>query len=152
MFFYYSNQVDGFLISVPNPGKANSYMDLHVTPLVTPQIKVDILNGTPYITVDCRFTGRIYSMEDGADYLDNDMLNQISNSCNSYLESVLTDYLYKTSKALNSDINGFGKTARNNFLTLDEFYDYNWSEKYKDSFFKVTVNSSIRSSSLLTES
>ena len=146
------NQVDGFLISVPNPNKVNSYIDLHVTPLVTPQITVDILNGTPYITVDCRFTGRIYSMEDGADYLDNNMLNQISNSCNSYLESILTEYLYKTSKALNSDINGFGKTARSNFLTLDEFYDYNWSEKYKDSFFKVTVNSSIRSSSLLTES
>ena len=78
--------------------------------------------------------------------------NQISNCCNSYLESILTEYLYKTSKSLSSDINGFGKTARSNFLTLDEFYDYNWSEKYKDSFFKVTVNSSIRSSSLLTES
>ena len=91
-------------------------------------------------------------MEDNADYLDNDILNQISNSCNSYLESVLTEYLYKTSKALNSDINGFGKIARSHFLTLDEFYDYNWSEKYKDSFFTVTVDSSIRSSSLLTES
>ena len=140
------------MISVPNPNKSNSYIDLHVTPLITPKVKVDILNGTPYITVDCRFTGRIYSMEDGADYLDNDMLNQISNSCNSYLESVLTEYLYKTAKSLNSDINGFGKTARSNFLTLDEFYDYNWGEKYKDSFFEVSVDSSIRSSSLLTES
>ena len=120
--------------------------------MVTPKIKIEILNGTPYITLDCRFTGRIYSMEDGADYLDSNMLNQISNSCNSYLEAILTDYLYKTSKALNSDINGFGKTARKNFLTLDEFYDYNWNEKYKDSFFKVTIDSSIRSSSLLTES
>ena len=146
------NQVDGFLISVPNPNKSNSYIDLHVTPLTPPGVKVNIVNGIPYISVNCRFTGRIYSMEDGADYLDNDMLNQISDSCNSYLESILTDYLYKTAKALNSDINGFGKSARNNFLTLDEFYDYNWGEKYKDSFFNVSVNSSIRSSSLLTES
>lgn len=146
------NQVDGFLISVPNPSKTNSYIDLYVTPLNSPKVTVDILNGTPYITVDCRFTGRIYSMEDNADYLDNTLLNQISNSCNSYLESILTEYLYKTSKSLNSDINGFGKIARSDFLTLDEFYDYNWSDKYKDSFFSVTVNSSIRSSSLLTES
>ncbi len=146
------NQVDGFLISVPNPNKANSYIDLHVTPLTSPKVTVDILNGTPYIRVNCRFTGRIYSMEDNADYLNNDMLNQISNSCNSYLESILTDYMYKTSKALNSDINGFGKTARGNFLTLNDFYDYHWSEKYKDSFFEVSIDSSIRSSSLLTES
>lgn len=146
------NQVNGFLISVPNPSKTNSYIDLYVTPLISPKVTVDILNGTPYITVDCRFTGRIYSMEDSANYLDDTLLNQISNSCNSYLESILTEYLYKTSKSLNSDINGFGKTARSNFLTLDEFYDYNWNEKYKDSFFSVTVNSSIRSSSLLTES
>ena len=146
------NRVDGFLISVPNPNKANSYIDLHVTPLVSPDIKVNIITGTPYITLNCRFTGRIYSMEDGADYLDSAMLNQISDSCNSYLESILTEYLYKTSQALNSDINGFGKIARKNFFTLDEFYDYNWGEKYKDSFFEVTVDSSIRSSSLLTES
>ena len=146
------NQVDGFLISVPNPNKANSYIDLHVTPLVSPKIDVNISNGTPYITIDCRFTGRIYSMEDSADYLNDNMLNQISNSCNSYLESILTEYLYKTAKALNSDINGFGKIARKHFFTLDEFYDYNWGEKYKDSFFEVTVDSSIRSSSMLTES
>ncbi len=146
------NNVDGFLISVPNPNKSNSYIDLHLTPLTGPKVKVSISNGTPYITLDCRFTGRIYSMEDGADYLDSTMLDQISDSCNSYLETTITEYLYKTSKALNSDINGFGKIARKNFLTLNQFYDYNWSEKYKDSFFNVTVNSAIRSSSLLTES
>ena len=146
------NQVDGFLISVPNPNKANSYIDLHVTPLVSPKIDVNISNGTPYITIDCRFTGRIYSMEDSADYLNDNMLNQISNSCNSYLESILTEYLYKTAKALNSDINGFGKVAREHFFTFFDFYDYNWGEKYKDSFFEVTVDSSIRSSSMLTES
>ena len=146
------NNVDGFLVSVPNPNKANSYIDLHVTPLISPKVKVNIVNGTPYIQLDCTFTGRIYSIESGADYLDANMLTQISNSCNSYLESILTKYLYKTSKALNSDINGFGKSARKNFLTLEQFYDYNWREKYKDSFFKVDVDSSIRSSSLLTES
>ena len=146
------NNVDGFLISVPNPNKSNSYIDLHVTPLISPDVDVNILNGSPYIKLNCTFTGRIYSMEENADYLDSNTLEQISNSCNSYLESILSEYLYKTSKSLNSDINGFGKIARKNFLTLDEFYDYNWKENYKDAFFNVTVDSSIRSSSLLTES
>ena len=151
-FSIIKNQVDGFLISVPNPNKANSYIDLHVTPLSDPDVQVEIFNGTPYISLDCRFTGRIYSMEDNADYLDASLLEQISNSCNSYLEAILTEYLYKTSKSLQSDINGFGKIARKNFFTLNQFYDYNWNENYKDSFFNVRINSSIRSSSLLTES
>ncbi len=146
------NKVDGFLVSVPNPNKSNSYLDLYVTPLSSPKINVDILNGTPYITIDCKFTGKIYSMENNSDYLSDEILNKISASCNSYLESILTEYLYKTSKALNSDINAFGKIAKHNFFTLNEFYDYNWNHKYRDSFFKVTVDSSIRSSSLLTES
>lgn len=146
------NEVDGFLISVPNPNKSNSYIDLHVTPIITPNIDVKILNGTPYITINCRFTARIYSMEDNSNYLSDDLLNKISISCNSYLESILTEYLYKTAKNLNSDINGFGKIARNNFLTLNDFFNYNWDKRYKDSFFKVTVDSSVRSSSLLTES
>ena len=146
------NQVDGFLISVPNPNKANSYMDLYITPLSSPKIEVNIINGTPYINIDCRFTGRIYSMEEGSDYLDASMLNQISDSCSSYLKSAITEYVYKTAKTFQSDINGLGKTARKNFFTLNDFYDYNWNEKYKDSFFNVSIDSSIRSSSLLTES
>ncbi len=146
------NQVNGFLISVPNPNKANSYIDLYITPLSSPQIDVEILNGTPYISIDCRFTGRIYSMEEASDYLDPTMLNQISDSCSSYLKATITEYLYKTSKNLKADINGFGKIAKKNFLTLDDFYNYNWKEKYKDSFFTVNIDSSIRSSSLLTES
>ena len=151
-FSIIKNNVDGFLISVPTPNKSNSYIDLHLTPLISPNVKVDILNGTPYIELNCTFTGRIYSMEDDSDYLDSNILDQISNSCNSYLESILSEYLYKTSKSLNSDINGFGKIERKNFLTLDEFYDYNWKENYRHAFFNVTVDSSIRSSSLLTES
>lgn len=146
------SQVDSFLISVPNPNKSNSYVDLHLTPLSESKIKVTIINGTPYIDIVLKFTGRIYSMEANSDYLSSEMLNLISNSCNSYLESIITDYLYKTSKNFKSDINNFGNDAKRSFLFAKDFSDYNWNEKYKDSFFNVHVNSSIQSSSILTES
>lgn len=146
------NKVSGFLVSVPNPSKVNSYLDIYITPLNETKSKVDIINGTPYISVKCRFTGRIYSMEENSKYLDDKILKEISNSCNSYIKSVMTDYLYKTSKYLKSDINSFGKAARSKFLTTKDFNDYNWNEKYKDSFFDVEIDSSIRSSFLITES
>ena len=151
-FSIIQNNVDGFLISVPNPNKSNSYIDLYLTPLVEPNIKVSLPNDSPFVSLKLNFAGRIYSMEDGSDYLNTDMLNLISDSCNSYLQSIITDYLYKTSKDFKSDINGFGVIARKNFLTLNDFNSYNWNEKYKDTFFEVKVDSSIKSSSLLTDS
>ena len=84
-------------------------------------------------------------------YLEDDVLGKISQSCSSYLKTVFSNYLYKTAKDLNSDINAFGKNARSNFLTIQEFEDYNWLEHYADSFFDVSVDVSIRSSYLLTE-
>lgn len=146
------NKVSGFLVSVPNPSKSNSYLDIYITPLNETKFKVDIINGTPYISVKCRFTGRIYSMEENSKYLDDKLLKEISDSCNSYIKSVMTDYLYKTSKYLKSDINSFGKAVQSKFLTTKDFNNYNWNEKYKDSFFDVEIDSSIRSSFLITES
>ena len=78
-------------------------------------------------------------------------VEDIPNNNELWLKTVFSNYLYKTAKDLNSDINAFGKSARSNFLTLQEFEDYNWLEHYTDSFFDVSVDVSIRSSYLLTE-
>lgn len=145
------NEISSFLVSVPNPNDSNSYIDIYLTPIIDTNVDVDIVNGSPYIKVSYSFTGRIYSMKQNSNYLEDDVLGKISQSCSSYLKTVFSNYLYKTAKDLNSDINAFGKSARSNFLTLQEFEDYNWLEHYTDSFFDVSVDVSIRSSYLLTE-
>ena len=145
------NEISSFLVSVPNPNDSNSYIDIYLTPIIDSIIDVDIVNGSPYIKISYSFTGRIYSMKQDSSYLDDDVLQKVSQSCSSYLKTVFSNYLYKTAKDLNSDINAFGKNARSNFLTIQEFEDYNWLEHYTDSFFDVSVDASIRSSYLLTE-
>ena len=40
-------------------------------------------------------------MAENSQYLSKDVLAAISNSCNSYIESMFLDYLYKTSKTIN---------------------------------------------------
>ena len=72
-------------------------------------------------------------------------------SCDSYLESTFSNFLYKTAKELHSDIIGFGKSASSNFFTTEDFVNYNWFDSYQDSFFDVTINTSIKSSMLITE-
>ena len=145
-FLATKNQIDGFLLSIPSTDQNKGYTDIYLTPTANTSSKVEIINGTPYITIKYRFSGRIYSIDSDSKYL-----SDISDSCNTYLESIFSDYLYQTSKFLKSDINGFGKDAKKLFLTDDEYNEYNWENNYKNAFFKVEVDSSIRSSLLLTE-
>lgn len=145
------NELYEFLISIPDPLNENQYLDIYLTPTSSTDIKVDTSTTSPYIEVQLGFAGRIYSMAENSKYLEPDVLDEISNSCNSYLESTFSDYLYKTSKELKSDINGFGKKALVNFFTTQEFDNYDWLENYKNAFFDVSVNTLVKSGMLITE-
>ena len=60
-------------------------------------------------------------------------------------------YVYKTSKEFHSDICKFGKYAVSKFLTWDSWQQYDWLNKYQNSFFNINVNSNLSSSYLLLE-
>lgn len=150
-FLATSNGIQGFMVSVPDPEKDDGFLDINMFPTSDSKIDVVSVSGSPYIKVSYRFKGRIASLSDNSRYLDPAILSAISNSCNKYLENVFSNYFYKTSKELGSDINRIGKCAQASFFTLDEFEDYNWNEKYKDAFFEVDVDTNITSSTLLTE-
>lgn len=150
-FLSLRNKVERFLISIPDPEDSNRYLDIYITPNTSTSIDIDTSTSSPYIKIKAEFSGRIYSMSDNSKYLEPDVLNAISGSCNKYLETVFTDYLYKTSKELKSDINGFGKYALSHFFTTQEFEDYNWLGNYQNAFFDVTVNTSVKSGMLITE-
>lgn len=146
-----TNKVDRFLISLPDPDDINSYIDIYLYPQGSTYIDIDTSNSSPYIKVNAKFTGRIYSMSNNSQYLDPAILDDISQTCNKYLESVFCDYLYKTSKEFKSDINGFGKYALSNFFTTQDFDHYNWRNNYQNAFFDVNIDTSIKSSMLITE-
>lgn len=150
-FLTMNNKVDRFLISVPDPIKQGNYLDIYLTLYSNPKIKVDTSTSSPYIKVETKFSGRIYSMSDNSNYLTPEVLEAVSDSCNSYLESTFSNYLYKTSKEFHSDISGFGKYALSNFLTTNEFDSYDWLNNYQNAFFDVSVDTSVKSGMLITE-
>lgn len=145
------NEVNSFLVSVQDPNNEQEKVDLMLYAEKSPKIKVDIVNDTPYISTNLKFTGRIYSMKDNLRYLDSSVLDELSQSANKYLEDILLNYLYKTSVEFKSDINGFGKYCLSNFLTIPEFENFDWQNNYTNSAFKVSVNTEIQSGFLVTE-
>ena len=150
-FSILKNSVDNFLITIPNPEKEDSSLDLYLSPKSKPKYSVKIVNGTPFINIDVKFSAKIYTLSENSKYLDNSSLNSISNSCNEYLKKIITEYLYKTSLTFNSDISCLGKYALSNFKTNNDFYDYNWKNNYKNSVFKVEANTILDSGFLLNQ-
>lgn len=150
-FLNMRKEVDSFLVSVPDPQNTDSKIDIYLTPNTNHNIDVSFVNGAPYVKIKLEFSGKIYSMSRGSEYLDTDVLNSISNSCNNYLESQFSNYLYKTSTVFESDINRLGLYALSKFSTSTEFDNYNWLDNYKNCTFDVEINTVIDSGFLLTQ-
>ena len=149
-FSIIKNKLDSFLTRVPDPDDDTKYIDLIVFPKKH-STNIKIINNSPFIEYNGTFIARIYSIDQNSKYLDTNTLNRLSNSLNEYLTNSLTIYLYKTSINFKSDINGFGKYALSNFITIPEFEKYNWKNSYQDSVFKINLDTMIDSSILVTE-
>lgn len=145
------NQVNGFLITIEDPEDEENYIDLYLYHNSNTKSKVEIINNTPYISVDCKFDAKIYSMKNNGKYLDEKILNEISNKASKYMTLQITNYLYKTSKSFKADINGFGKKAFSKFKTIKELEEFDWLASYQNSFFTVNTNVNVNSGFLLTE-
>lgn len=138
-------------ISIPNPYNQNSYIDLLISKEKPVKCKVKFVNNSPYITVDSNISARILTVSGNSKSLDDKNIETIEKEINLYLEDKLYNYLYKTSLEFNSDVCSFGKFAAMNFLTTEDWNNYNWLDNYKNSIFKVNISSSIKSGLLLTQ-
>ena len=150
-FSVLASKVNNFLVSVPNPNNSNDYLDINLHDDMSTKVKVDIVNETPYVHVNLKLTGTIGTTTYSADYLNQATLDDISNYTSSYLETLVSGFLYKTSKEFHSDISCIGKRALRAFTTWKEYEAYNWKDRYRDAFFDVNVNVNVKSGSLITE-
>ena len=61
-FLNMKEEVDSFLVSIPDPQNSDSKIDIYLTPNSTHNINVSIVNGSPYIKIKLEFSGKIYSL------------------------------------------------------------------------------------------
>lgn len=137
------NKFNSCTISVPNIFKdEDSNTDLMLLKKKNSKINVDFVDGIPHISVQIYLQGYGLSLGPDTDYSSKEELEKINTSAEKFLETEITNYLYKTSKEFNSDIDGFGKKAVLKYLTIGDWNTSNWLENYKNSVFdvKVTVN------------
>ena len=79
-------------------------------------------------------------------------INEFEEETSHYIQQSIIKFLRKTTDEFDSDIVGFGVFAKKFFFTYDNFDNYRWNEKYKDSEFDVKVNFEIRKTGLIIKS
>lgn len=132
-------------IQVRNPKGDSTDVDLNIKLIGKPKNTVTLINGSAYIKTNIKLSVRVLSVDGNTDYSDEKVVSALQEKVNSYFEEIISDYLYKTSKEYNADIDGFGKYVVKNFLTTQEWKDFNWLDNYENSFFDISVDSKVKS-------
>lgn len=145
-----TNKLKSCRLSIPDPEDESKAIDSYLTLDTKPQIKVSIVNGTPYVKIKVKMNARISSINEISNYVSQDKIDKIEESASHYLKVHLLNYLYKTSKDYKSDISGTGKYAISNFKTRAEYEEYNWLDNFQNAFFDVETEVKVKSSFLIT--
>lgn len=139
------------LITIDSPFDKNEKIDIELSLYKDTDIDIDLINGTPFVNIDVYLDGSISSSGTKFDYINGDNIKQVEGATNTYISTIMKNYLYDITKKYNSDIVGFGCLYKSKFLTEDEFNKLEWKKIFQDSFFQVNVNSRINSSNLFNK-
>ena len=146
-----TNKLNVCTITIASPFEEGKTISLRLRLKDKTKNKVQLADSGPYISSNIKLEARILTMDENSQYLDEKNIAILEKYANSYLTNHLYEYLYKVSKEYNSDIDGFGKYAVNNFLTWEDWINYDWLYNFKNSFFNVEVDTDIKSGYILME-
>ncbi len=145
------NKLDSTTITLDNPFDEDSFVDLDIELYKDTKVSVDIINGSPFITIDVYPKGSIRSSGSVFNYINSDNIKKLESASNSYFSNIIKEYLYSLTKEYNTDVIGFKSVCQAQYLTEDEFEKIHWDEIFQDSFFKVNVKTEINSSNLFNK-
>ena len=145
------NKLNSATITLNNPFSDGEKIDLDINLYKKTDISVDIINGSPLITINVYPEGSISSSGTVFNYIDEEKIKEVENASNKYLEKIFKKYVYTITKEYNSDIVGFKGICQSNYLTKEEFEKIHWDEIFKDSYYDININTRVNSSNLFNK-
>lgn len=136
-------------LNIPDPFNSDNVVSLSLKQVKPTSSKVQLVNNSAFITCKIPIEANILSLNNNSDYSKGENLDILSQYLDSYLESHISSFLYKTSKDYNSDILGFGRKTLSQYADFNSWNKLKWLENYQNATFSVDVQSSIKSSYLL---
>lgn len=145
-----TTEVNSFVLSVDYPDK-NKQIDLSLSQDTPTKIRVSIIDDIPNIDINISLRGQVLSILKGIDYSDKTVIDTISNLTSKYLKKDILKYLNKTTSEFKCDIDRFNTYSKKNFLTINDWNNYKWEEKYQNAKFNLNIDIKIISSLLVSE-
>ena len=152
------NEVDSCIISIENPVSKKGMqeedkekIELQIFPRKNTKVDVSFENDTPHISIDVKLDADIMTLDKDINYETEEVLSKISEATKNYLTAQFNDYLNKVTKEYDVDIDEFSLKAPAHFLTISEWENFNWDEKFKDTTFDVNVDVNGLSTMLITK-
>jgi spore germination protein KC len=146
-----TNNLKSTTISITSPFNENKTIDFSLVPTKNSDIDINFVNSSPFVECNVYLSATINTIDNSSDYSSEENLKQLENSINSYLENIISNYLYTVCKEFSADTVKLGDSLAMKYSTLEEFESLNWNNIYKESFFKVTCNTKVLSSNLITK-
>jgi hypothetical protein len=136
------------LITIDNPFEENSKIDLSLEIAKNSNKSIEIINGTPLISIDVFVKSTIQTSGKNFDYTTSKNIEIVEQEAENYLENLISNYLYKLSKDFNADVFNFQSMYAKQCLTTEDMEKIHFKDIYKDSFFNVNVQVEISSTQL----
>ncbi len=138
--------------SFPDPRVPDRFVILDVRQNRKPKINVTLANNRPFITLRLNLEADILSIQSGENYEAPEQLDILEAHAEEILKKGTLRTVNKTAHQYRSDIFGFGRHARNMFLTWKQWEELNWKEIFQNSEFSVNVDLNIRRPGLIIRS
>ncbi|MCL4440063.1 MAG: Ger(x)C family spore germination protein [Firmicutes bacterium] len=137
-----------FLV-LPHHLKENSVVGVSLLQARKPVIKVSTEGERPIINIELFVEPALVGTPSGTSYENNVHMGVIEKEISRALSEGCRQVVARSQEEFRSDIFGFGRYARKNFLTVQQWRGYDWLGKYPGAEVEIKVNVRIRRTGLM---
>lgn len=135
--------------TMPDPLVKNNFIVLQLKRSRLTKKDVEIIDDKPKLIVKVFLEGDILSIQSGYNYESEENIEEFQMAIEDYIKDGITKYLEKSTKVFKTDSNGFGRELKSKFLTWQDWLEFDWLSKFKESTYDVEVNVMIRRPGLI---
>ena len=146
-----SGKLSPHFMTVQDPLVPKMTVMAHIGLMEKPKIEATLQDGQPVFDISVELEGEIYSIASGINYEQAEYRTLLQQQISNVYTEEINAYLRKTQE-LGTDVAGFGYHLRSNFNTIDEFFAYNWNDKYQNANIRVHVKTVLRRTGLMRKS
>lgn len=129
--------------TVPDPQKPELIIPLDVRLAKHPKVKISFKGDKPIIHLKIQLEGDLLAVQSRIHYENPELKLLLEKSFEQQIKNRL-DKLIEKCKSLNTDIFRFGQIACRQFITIQEWEEYDWNKHFKDAEVTTEVKFTIR--------